>query len=59
MNGTAIPVQELTCQLLDAADGIPADTAVNPEHTAANRCWPPAARRIVEAIVYPDRTNCA
>jgi hypothetical protein len=27
MNGTAIPVQELTCQLLDAADGIPADTA--------------------------------
>ena len=27
MNGTAIGVQELTCQLLDAADGIPADTA--------------------------------
>ncbi len=27
MNATAIPVQELTCQLLDAADGIPADTA--------------------------------
>jgi hypothetical protein len=27
MNGTAIPVQELTCQLLDAADGIPADVA--------------------------------
>jgi hypothetical protein len=27
MNGTAIPVPELTCQLLDAADGIPADTA--------------------------------
>jgi hypothetical protein len=27
MNGTAIPVQELTCQLLDTAAGIPADTA--------------------------------
>jgi len=27
MNGTATGVQELTCQLLDAADGIPADTA--------------------------------
>jgi len=27
MNATAIGVQELTCQLLDAADGIPADTA--------------------------------
>jgi hypothetical protein len=27
MNATAIAVQELTCQLLDAADGIPADTA--------------------------------
>ena len=27
MNGTAIGVPELTCQLLDAADGIPADTA--------------------------------
>ena len=27
MNATAIPVQELTCQLLDAADGILADTA--------------------------------
>ena len=27
MNTTAIPVGELICQLLDAADGIPADTA--------------------------------
>ena len=27
MNATAIGVQELTCQLLDAAAGIPADTA--------------------------------
>jgi hypothetical protein len=27
MNATAIPVPELTCQLLDAADGIPADAA--------------------------------
>jgi hypothetical protein len=27
MNATATGVQELTCQLLDAADGIPADTA--------------------------------
>ena len=27
MNATAIGVPELTCQLLDAADGIPADTA--------------------------------
>jgi hypothetical protein len=27
MNATAIPVPELICQLLDAADGIPADTA--------------------------------
>ena len=27
MNATAIAVKELTCQLLDAADGIPADTA--------------------------------
>ena len=27
MNATAIPVQELTGQLLDAADGILADTA--------------------------------
>jgi hypothetical protein len=27
MNATAIPVQELTCQLQAAADGIPADTA--------------------------------
>jgi hypothetical protein len=27
MNATAIPVQELICQLLDAADGILADTA--------------------------------
>jgi hypothetical protein len=27
MNATAIPVQELTCQLLDTAAGIPADTA--------------------------------
>jgi hypothetical protein len=27
MNTTAIPVQELICQLLDAAAGIPADTA--------------------------------
>jgi hypothetical protein len=27
MNATAIPVDELTGQLLDAADGIPADTA--------------------------------
>jgi hypothetical protein len=27
MNATAIGVPELTCQLLDAADGIPADVA--------------------------------
>jgi hypothetical protein len=27
MNATAIPVQELTCQLQDTAAGIPADTA--------------------------------
>jgi hypothetical protein len=27
MNATAAGVQELTCQLLDAADGIPADAA--------------------------------
>ena len=27
MNATATGVRELTCQLLDAADGIPADTA--------------------------------
>ncbi len=27
MNAAAIPVQELICQLLDAAAGIPADTA--------------------------------
>ena len=27
MNTTAIPVGELICQLLDAADGIPADVA--------------------------------
>ena len=27
MNATAIPVPELICQLLDAADGIPADVA--------------------------------
>jgi hypothetical protein len=27
MNATAIPVPELTCQLLDAAGGIPADAA--------------------------------
>jgi hypothetical protein len=27
MNATAIPVPELICRLLDAADGIPADTA--------------------------------
>jgi len=27
MNATAIPVPELICQLLDAADGIPADAA--------------------------------
>jgi hypothetical protein len=27
MNATAIPVPELICQLLDAAGGIPADTA--------------------------------
>ena len=27
MNATAIPVPQLICQLLDAADGIPADTA--------------------------------
>jgi hypothetical protein len=27
MNATAIPVQELTCQLLDGADGIQADAA--------------------------------
>ncbi len=27
MNATAIPVQQLICQLLNAADGIPADTA--------------------------------
>jgi hypothetical protein len=27
MNATAIPVAELACQLLDAASGIPADTA--------------------------------
>jgi hypothetical protein len=27
MNATATGVPELTCQLLDAADGIPADTA--------------------------------
>jgi hypothetical protein len=27
MNATAIPVQELTCQLLDGADGIRADVA--------------------------------
>jgi hypothetical protein len=27
MNATAIGVHELTCQLLDAADGIPADAA--------------------------------
>ena len=27
MNATAIPVPELICWLLDAADGIPADTA--------------------------------
>ncbi len=27
MNATAIPVRELTCQLLDAAGGIPAGTA--------------------------------
>jgi hypothetical protein len=27
MNTTAISARELTCQLLDAADGIPADTA--------------------------------
>ena len=27
MNATAIGVHELTCQLLDAADGIPADVA--------------------------------
>ena len=27
MNATAIPVPGLICQLLDAADGIPADTA--------------------------------
>ena len=27
MNATATGVHELTCQLLDAADGIPADTA--------------------------------
>jgi len=27
MNATAIPVRELICQLLDAAAGIPADTA--------------------------------
>ena len=27
MNATAIPVQDLACQLLDAASGIPADTA--------------------------------
>ncbi|HEV2934349.1 MAG TPA: hypothetical protein VGY96_14550 [Streptosporangiaceae bacterium] len=27
MNTTAIPVDELICQLLDAADGIPADVA--------------------------------
>ncbi|MBV9447513.1 MAG: hypothetical protein JO345_16645 [Streptosporangiaceae bacterium] len=27
MNTTAIPVPELICQLLDAADGIPADVA--------------------------------
>jgi hypothetical protein len=27
MNATAIGVQELTCQLLDTAAGIPADTA--------------------------------
>ena len=39
MNGTAIGVQELTCQLLDTAAGIPAGTAA-----AAIRlphpCWP-------------------
>jgi hypothetical protein len=27
MNDTAIPARKLTCQLLDAADGIPADAA--------------------------------
>ena len=27
MNATAIPVQDLACHLLDAASGIPADTA--------------------------------
>jgi hypothetical protein len=27
MNATTIPVQDLACQLLDAASGIPADTA--------------------------------
>ena len=27
MNATAIPARELSCQLLDAASGIPADTA--------------------------------
>ena len=47
MNTTAIPVGELICQLLDAADGIPADTAAmllvaagdHPERLRSESSW--------------------
>jgi hypothetical protein len=45
MDTTAIPVDELICQLLDAADGIPADAARSPVfHTRSQK------RRTIAAL---------
>ena len=50
MNATAIPVQDLACQLLDAASGIPADTAAA-GLIISHGCFlhRPAFRRVISA----------
>jgi hypothetical protein len=50
MNATAIPVQDLACHLLDAASGIPADTAAT-GLIISHGCFlhRPAFRRVITA----------
>jgi hypothetical protein len=50
MNAAAIPVQDLACQLLDAASGIPADTAAA-GLIISHGCFlhRPAFRRVISA----------
>ena len=50
MNATAIPVPDLACQLLDAASGIPADTAAA-GLIISHGCFlhRPAFRRVISA----------